>query len=152
MNLEGTRDRSSAYIKDENVILLRGVELIRERWVGRFHTLLNVKSPKLDLNIAGGLDQCPENMPLGVQSTMQELTGAIRVLANGKSVGPDVVSVERFKITLNGSPALRRGLIDTVVCIWRGGRCRSSGNIQSSWYSTKKRIGQSAATTGVSCW
>ena len=33
MNLEGKRDHSSAYIKDENGILLRDDELIRERWV-----------------------------------------------------------------------------------------------------------------------
>ena len=31
MNLEGQRDRSSAYVKDENGVLLRDVELIRER-------------------------------------------------------------------------------------------------------------------------
>ena len=41
MNLEGKRNRSSAYVKDENGILLRDVELIRERWVRWFHTLLN---------------------------------------------------------------------------------------------------------------
>ena len=40
---------------------------------------------------------------------------------NGKAVGPDGVSVELFKITLNGDPALRRRLLDTVVHIWRGG-------------------------------
>ena len=70
MNLEGKRDRSSAYVKDENGVLLRDVELIRERWVRWFHTLLNAKSPRLDPNIAEGLDQRPENMPLGVQPTM----------------------------------------------------------------------------------
>ena len=121
MNLEGKRDRSSAYVEDENGVLLRDVELIRERWVRWFHTLLNAKSPRLDPNIAEGLDQWPENMPLGVQPTMQELTDAIRSLANGKAVGPDGVSVELFKITLNGDPALRRKLFDIVVCIWRGG-------------------------------
>ena len=47
-----------------------------------------------------------------VQPTMQELTDAIRSLANGKAVGPDGVSVELFKITLNG---------DLVVFIWGGG-------------------------------
>ena len=69
MNLEGKRDRSSTYVK--------------------FYTLLNVKSPKLDPNIAEGLDQWPENMSLGVQPTIQELAGAIRSLANGKAVAPD---------------------------------------------------------------
>ena len=52
---------------------------------------------------------------------MQELTDAIRSLADGKTVGPDGVSVELFKITLNGDPALRRRLLDIVVRIWRGG-------------------------------
>ena len=52
---------------------------------------------------------------------MQELTDAIRSLANGKAVGPDEVSVELFKTTLNGDLALRRRLLDIVVGIWRGG-------------------------------
>ena len=61
-------------------------------------------------------------MPLGVQPTMQQLTDTIRSLANVKAVGPDGVSVELFKITiLNGDSALRRRLLDIVVCIWRGG-------------------------------
>ena len=121
MNLEGKRDRSSAYVKDENGVLLREVELIRERWVQWFHILLNAKSPRLDPNIAEGLDQWPENMPLGVQPTIQELTDAIPSLVTGKGVGPDGVSVELFKITLNGDPTLRRRLLDIVVRIWKGG-------------------------------
>ena len=121
MNLEWKRDRSLAYVKDENGVLLRDVELIRERWVGWFHTLLNAESPRFDPNIAEGLDQRSENMPLGIQPTMQELTDTIRSLANGKAVGPDGVSVELFKIPLNGDPALRRRLLDIVVRIWRGG-------------------------------
>ena len=39
MNLEGKQCRSSAYVKDENGVLLRDSELIRERWVRWFHTL-----------------------------------------------------------------------------------------------------------------
>ena len=127
MTLEGKRDRSSAYVEDENGVLLRDVELIRERWVRWFHTLLNAKSPRLDPNIAEGLDQWPENMPLGVQPTMQELTDAIRSLANLKAVGPDGVSVELFKITLNGNTALRLRQLDIVVRIWRGARGAAAG-------------------------
>ena len=121
MNLERKQGRSSAYVKDENGVLLRDDELIRERWVRWFHTLLNAKSPRLDLNIAEGLDQWLENMPLGVQPTMQELTDAIRSLANGKAAGPDGVSIELFKITPHGDPALRRRLLNIVVRIWSGG-------------------------------
>ena len=101
-------------------MLLRDVQLIPEQCVRWFHILLNTKSPKLDPNIAEELDQGPENMPLGVQPTMQELTEAIRSLANGKVVGPDGVSVVLFKSTLNGDPALQRRLLDIVACIWRG--------------------------------
>ena len=52
---------------------------------------------------------------------MQELTDAIRSLANGKAVRSDGVSVEMLKIALNGDPALRQRLLDIVVDIWRGG-------------------------------
>ena len=54
MNPQGKRDRSSAYVKDGDGLLLRDVELIRERWVRWFYTLLNPKSQKLDSNIAEG--------------------------------------------------------------------------------------------------
>ena len=57
MNLEGKRDRSPAYIKDEDGIFLRDVEFVRERWARWFHTHLNAMPPKLDPNIAEGLDQ-----------------------------------------------------------------------------------------------
>ena len=86
MNLEGKRDRSSAYVEGVNGVLLRDVGLIRERWVRWFHTLFNAKSPRLDPNIAEGLDQWPENMPLGVQPTMQELTDAIKGCRTGRSL------------------------------------------------------------------
>ena len=59
---------------------------------------------------------------------MQELIDAIRSLANGKAAGPDEVSVELFKITLNGDPALRRRLLDIAVRIWRGGEV-----LQQQW-------------------
>ena len=152
MNPEGKRDPSSAYVKDEDGVILRDAELIRKRWVQWIRTLLNAKSPKLRTNIAEGLDQLPEIMPLRIQPTMQELTGAMRALATGKAVGPDGVSVELFKINLHGDTALRRRLLDIVVCIWGGGGCRCSGKMPSSWYSIKTRIGQSAATTGAYRW
>ena len=52
---------------------------------------------------------------------MQASTHAIRSFADAKAVGPDGVSVELFKITLDGDFALRRRQLDIVVCIWRGG-------------------------------
>ena len=106
MNLEGKRDRSSQFTKDEDGNWLRDVELIRERWIRWFHTLLTTKSPKPDPNIAEALDQWPVNLRLGVQPMMQELIDVIRSLANGKAVGPSGIPVELFKITLNGDRAL----------------------------------------------
>ena len=135
MKLEGKRDRSSAYVKDEDV------ELIRERWVRWFQTLLNAKSPRLDPNIAEGFDQWPENMPLGVQPTMQELKDAIRSLAKGKAVGPDEVPVELFKITLDGDPALCRRLLDIVVRIWRGGRGAAAAVERCHHHGTPQKEG-----------
>ena len=58
---------------------------------------------------------------------MQELTDAIRSLTNGKAVGPDGVSVELFKIILNGDPALRQRLLDIVV------RIRNGGEVPQQW-------------------
>ena len=77
MNLGGKRDPSSAYINDGDILLLRDVQLIRERWIRWFHALLNAKLTRLGTNIVEGLDQWPENIPLRVQPTMQELIGAI---------------------------------------------------------------------------
>ena len=122
MNPKGKRDRTSAYVKDENGVLLRDVELIRKRWVRWFHILLNAKPPRLDQKIAEGLDQWPENMPLGVQPTMQELIDAPRSLANRKAVRPNGVSAELFKITLHGDPTRRRRLLDIVARICGGGK------------------------------
>ena len=116
------------------------------------HTLLNAKSPRLDPNIAEGLDQWPESMPPGVQPTIQELTDAIRSLANGKAVEPDGVSVELFKITLNGDPTLRRRLLDIVVRIWRGGDVPQQWKCAIIMVLINRRIGQSAATTRASRW
>ena len=66
MTMEGKRDHNSQFIKDEHGSLLRDVEVIRERWVGWFHTLLNTKSPNLDPNIAEGLEQCPRTRRLEI--------------------------------------------------------------------------------------
>ena len=83
---------------------------------------------------------------------MQELTDDIRSLANGKAVGLDRVPVELFKIALNGDPALRQRLLDIVVGIW------GEGDVPQQWKDAtikvlhKKRIGQSAAPTGVFRW
>ena len=60
-------------------------------------------------------------MPLVVQPTMQELTDAIRSLANGKAVGPDGASVEVLKITLNGDPPCAGDCSISSFVFGRGG-------------------------------
>lgn len=52
MNLEEKRDRRSQFIRDEDSNLLKDAELIPEQWVRWFHTLLNIKSLKLEPHIA----------------------------------------------------------------------------------------------------
>ena len=76
---------------------------------------------------------------------MQELTGAIRSLADGKAVGPDGVSVELLR---SPSTVISPGAGDcTMSSFVFGGeaRYRSSGDIPSSWYPIKRRIGQTTA-------
>ena len=106
MNLEGKLDRSSAYVKDETGAFLRNVELIRDSGGSTLST--TPSHPGLTQTSQKAFDQWPENMPPGVQPTMQELTDAIHSLANGKAVGPDGVYAELLKIILNGDLALRR--------------------------------------------
>ena len=70
---------------------------------------------------------------------LQELTEATRSLANGRAVGPDGVSVELFKIILNGDPALRRRLLDIVVRIWREGEVPQQWKVASIMIFHKKK-------------
>ena len=150
MNLEGKRDRRSAYVKDEDGVLVRDVELIRERWVRWFYSLLNAKSPRLDPNIAEGLDQWPENMPLGVQPTMRELINAIRSLANGRLSDQTESPLSCSRSPSTVIPPCDGDCSISSFVFEGGARCRSSRNMPSSWSSIKRRIGQSAATTGAS--
>ena len=83
---------------------------------------------------------------------MQELTDAIRSLANGKTVGPDRVYVMLFKTTLNGDPALRQRLLDIIVRNWRGGEVPKQRKDTIIMVFHKKEDRTSAATTGASRW
>ena len=148
LNLEGKRDRSSAYFKDENGVLLRDVELIRERWVLWFHTLLNAESSRLDPNIAEGLDQWPENMPLGVQPMMQELTSARWRTERLSDRTESPLSCSRSSST--AIPPCAGDCSISSFVFGGGAKCRSNGMMPSPSYSTERRIGQSAATTGAS--
>ena len=120
MNPKGKRDRSSAYVKDENGVHLRDVELIRERWVRWFHTLLNAKSPRLDQNIAEDLDQWSENMPLRVRWRTERLSD--------RTESP--LSCSRSSSTVI-PPCAGNCSISSFV-FGGGARCRGSGKRPSS--------------------
>ena len=63
---------------DKDGTLLRDEVRIRERWGGFFQTLLNKKSPKLDLTITALFLQPPLAPSLGVEPTMNDMMGVIR--------------------------------------------------------------------------
>ena len=98
MDVEGKRTFSSQCIKDEEGRLMRDSALIRERWVRRFHKLLNTKSPTLDPSIVDELKQWPPCRPQDDVPSRYEVEEAIRALANRKAVGPDGFPAELLKV------------------------------------------------------
>ena len=90
--------RSEQFIMDKDGTLLRDEVRIRERWGGFFQTLLNKKSPKLDLTITALFLQPPLAPSLGVEPTMNDMMGVIRGMPNWKAVGPDSLPAEVLKL------------------------------------------------------
>ena len=104
--------------------MLRDPGLVIRRWARFFGTLLNSKSDKLRLSIIEGLPQWPITHALGVEPTENELTGALRSMANAKAVGPDELLIELLRFGINHDPTVLRNVstIDdsppqTVDCI-----------------------------------
>ena len=113
--------------------------------------LLNSKSDKLDPNIVGRIPKRPITLSLGTEPTEDEITVALRPMANAKAVGPDELPVELLKLGLH-DPTLFREFHGVIVIklVWR------EGKIPKRWQDTvikvlnkKKRIGKSAGTTAV---
>ena len=73
VELGGGKARSEQFIMDEDGTLLKDKVRIRKRWGGSFQTLLNKKSPKLDLTIT--VPQRPLAPSLGVERTMDDMMG-----------------------------------------------------------------------------
>ena len=86
-------------------------------------------------------------MPLEVQPTIQELTDAIRSLANGKAVGAGGVSVELFKITLK-SVLARFGVPQNMISVIRQFhndmrvRVRLDDRVCSRWFAVEQGLRQ----------
>ena len=65
-----------------------------------FSALLNSKSDKIGPDIVGGIPQRPITLSLGAEPTEEELTVALRSMANTKAVDADELPVERLKFGL----------------------------------------------------
>ena len=122
MDVEGKRTLNSQYIRDEEGRLLRDIRLIRERWVRRFHKLLNTKSPTLDPTITDELKVWPPCSPLDDVPSRYEVEEAIRAMANRKEVGPDGLPVELLKVLVDeGDSDNLASFYEIVVAVWRRG-------------------------------
>ena len=75
----GRKATSEQFIMDEDGTLLRDKIRIRKRWGGFFQTLLNKKSPKLDLTITALFPQRPLAPSLGVEPTIDDMMMVIPV-------------------------------------------------------------------------
>ena len=118
LKIEDTREVSSQYIRDEKGIILRDPGLVLGRWARFFRTLLNSKSNKLRLGIIGELPQWPITHELGIEPTESELIGALRSMANAKTVGQDEIPVELLKIGINHDPTVLREFHRVIKLVW----------------------------------
>ena len=82
MDLDGRRSCSVQYIKDDEDRLLGDMELIRDRCVQWFSTLLNTKSPALDLNIVEELKVWPPCVSLDDLPSIFEVEETIKNRSN----------------------------------------------------------------------
>ena len=98
--------------------MLRDPGIVLGRWARFFGTLLNSKSDQLRLDIIEGLPQWPITHALGVQPTENELIGALRSMANAKTVGPDELPVEFLKLGINHDPAVLRKFHRVIKLVW----------------------------------
>ena len=103
---------------------------IHKRWRGFFQTLLNKKSPILDLTTTVLLTQRPLAPSLGVEPTMDDILGVIRGMPNWKAVGPDFLPAEVLKLD---HPEFIRYFHNLLVNVW------STGEVPQQWkYATIK--------------
>ena len=102
------RKVNSPYIRDEKGELLRDADLICERWVRHFRSLLNAKSETLDPTVISKIPQRPITEALGPME--DEVAAVLRSMANAKAVGPDGVPAELLKLGLHENRTVFREL------------------------------------------
>ena len=100
------RKVNSQYIRDEQGELLQDADLIRERWVRHFRSLLNAKSEIVDPTVISKIPQ----RPIMEAITEDEVAAALRSMANAKAVGPDGLPAELLKLGLHENRTIRRAL------------------------------------------
>ena len=79
--VEEVRKVNLQYIRDEQGELLRDADIIRERWVRHYRSLLNEKSETLDPTVIAKIPQRPVAEALGVEPTEDEVAAALRPMA-----------------------------------------------------------------------
>ena len=94
LEFRGRKARSKQFIMDKDGTLLRDKVRIRKGWEGFFQTLLNRKSPKLDLTITVLFPRRLLAPSIGVEPTMHDMMGEIRGMPNWKAVGPNPLPAE----------------------------------------------------------
>ena len=146
LKIEGTREVSSQYIRDEEGITLRDPGLILGRCARFFGTLLNSKSDKLRLDTIEELPQWPITHELGIEPTESELIGALRSMANAKAVGQDEIPVELLKIEINHDPTVLREFHRVIKLVWHHREVPQRWRDAVIKFCTRRRTGQSAVT------
>ena len=116
LNIEDTQKVSPQYILDQEGIMLRDPGLVLGRWAQFFGTLLNSKSDKLRLDIIEGVP--PVAYALGIEPTENEVTRALRSMANAKAIGPDELSVELLTLGINHNPTVLREFHRVIQLVW----------------------------------
>ena len=109
---------------DEDGTLPRDKVHIRKRWAGFFQTLLNKKSPKLDLTITVLFPQRPLAPSLGVQPTMDNMMGVMQGVSNWEAARPDSLRAEVLKLD---HPEFIRYFHNLLVNVW------STGDVPQQW-------------------
>ena len=107
--------------------MLRDKAEILQRWARFFGTLLNTKSPKLNLAIIEEVQQRPAapttrgSVPLGSAPTLEETRRVTRGMHNWKAPGSDSVVAELLKIDEPAESIVLERFHAILVEVWTGG-------------------------------
>ena len=122
VQLEETKKVESKCVCDEGGRLRRDKGRIRKRWVRFVRSLLNSKSDMLDPDIPKRLPQQPVAGALGIEPTEEEISAAIKAMANDKSVGADRLHAELMKLGLQQDRTILLEFHRLTPLIWREGK------------------------------